>query len=154
MYKLQSGEEININEKPKEFIKKELSENETCPRILKTMIEAGRPLRIYEIAELSKMSKERVYRNINIMVSKGSILIKKAIDYKFYYPQLFYLDKDVLKILYGIMLPFIEVLDKNSDYTQSGIDNGEAILENVQMLLKLFQFDVDYTKNNDVENEF
>ena len=105
------------------------------------MIEAGRPLRLYEISELSEMSKERVRNNLKAMVSKGSILMKEAISYKYYYPQLFFLDRDVLKILYDIILPFLKEVDKNSDYSQLGIDNGEATLENIQMLLKLFQFD-------------
>ena len=148
MYKLKSGKEINTNEKSESFIKKELDKNDSQPRILKAMIESGRPLRPYEIAELSKMSRERVRINLNIMVSKGIILIEEAISYKFYYPQLFFLDRDVLKILYGIFLPFIKEVNKNTDYSQLEINNREAVLENMQMLMKLFHLDI-----NDIKNE-
>lgn len=142
MYKTKSGEEINTNERTESFIKKELSENESRPRILKAMIEAGRPLRPYEIAELSRMSKQRIYGNLDSMVSKGLILLKEELNIKYYIPQPIYLDRDLLGILYGIMLPFVKVVDNNTDCTQFEVDNREAILENIQMILKLFQFDI------------
>jgi len=147
-YKLKSGKEINTNEKPKNFIKKELNDNETRPRILKVMIEAGRPLRLFEIEKLSKMSKQKILNNLNIMISKGLILITEDINAKYYYPQPFFLDEGILNILYGIMLPFVEAVDKNTDYSQLKSDNREAVLENIQMLLKLFQFDIEDMKNN------
>lgn len=107
------------------------------------MIESGRPLRPFEIAELSEMNKTRIHNNLSDMLSKGSILMTKDINNKYYYPQLFFLDRSVLRILYEIMQPFIEVLDKNSDYSQLGNTNDrKAMIENIKMLLKLFSFDI------------
>ncbi len=66
---------------------------------------------------------------------------------KYYYPQPFFFYQDLLEVLYGSMHPFIEVVHKNSDYSQLGeTDNREAILENIKMLLKLFEFEIDDIK--------
>lgn len=147
-YKLKSGEVINTNEKPKNFIKKELNDNETRPRILKVMIEAGRPLRLFEIEKLSGMNKTKILNNLNIMISKGIILMIEDINIKYYYPQPFFLDDNILEILYGKMKPFVETINENIDYSQLEGDFGKAVVENVQMLLKIFHFDIEDMKNN------
>lgn len=134
MYRIKSGEEMDGND--------------TRPHILRTMIEAGRPLRLHEIEKLSKMSKQKILNNLNIMVSKGSILMIEDLNIKYYYPQPFFLDEDILDILYGKMLPFVEAVNKNTDYSQLKIDNRKAVLENIQMILKLFQFDIEDMKND------
>ncbi|MEE9378858.1 MAG: helix-turn-helix domain-containing protein [Candidatus Lokiarchaeia archaeon] len=111
------------------------------------MIEAGRPLRQFEIVELSGMSKTRIHNNLNIMISKGLILMTEDINNKYYYPQPFFLQQGLLEMLYGQMLPFIKGIVENIDYSQLEIDIKESALENTQMLIKLFQFDIDDMKN-------
>lgn len=130
------------------LLKKEIHTNDSQARILKVMIKAEKPLRLYETANLSKMSKERVLSNLNAMISKGLILTKEIDLKKFYIPQLFFWDSEIMGLLYEKLLPFIDIIHTNSDYSQlKEGDNRKSIIENLKMLLRLFAFEIEDTEN-------
>lgn len=77
MYKLKSGEVININETSKDFIKKETEfngKNNIESLIIRTLISAERPLRLSELAKQSNIYKEKLQYNLGNMIEKGLVL--------------------------------------------------------------------------------
>ena len=118
------------------------------------MIKLNRPLRAFEIVEASNMNKTRVHNNLNDMLSKGSILIKEMFN-KYYYPQRFFLDSEIMGLLYEKLLSFIKIIHTNTDYSQLGdADNKKSIMENFKLLLRLFGFEIEDAENEDVKFNF
>ena len=150
MYKLQSGEVININEKP-EFIKKEIElngKNDIESRIIRTLISAEKPLRLSILAKLSNIYKEKLQYNLRKMTEKGLILMVETEGKKYYIPQPIFINNDILYGLYQAITPLIKVIDKNMDYSQAkNPDIPEAFINCFQMALKLFSFDIEEFKD-------
>lgn len=137
------------------LLKKEIDQNDSQARILKVMLKLARPLRAFEIVEASNMNKTRIHNNLNAMVSKGSILVKEIEFNKYYYPQEFFLHPDLIELLYGKLIPFVEIIHINSDYSQLGVsDNRKAIIENIKLLLRMFEFEIDDIKIDDIKIDF
>ena len=135
------------------LLKKDINHKISQARILKVMIELDRPLRAFEIVEASKMNRTRVHNNLNLMVSKGSILMKEINFNKYYYPQEFFLHPEMMGLLYKKLLPFVDIIHTNSDYSQLGeFDNRKAVIENIKLLLEMFAFEIDNLKK-DYNNE-
>ena len=131
------------------LLKKDIDENDSQARILKVMIKLDRPLRAFEISVASKMNRTRVHNNLSLMVSNGSILMKEIEFNKYYYPQEFFLHPEVMELLYEKLLPFVEIIHKNSDYSQiEESDNRKAIMVNIKMLLRMFEFEIDDIKKD------
>ena len=53
-----------------------------------------------------------------------------------------------MELLYGKLIPFVEIIHTNSDYSQIGeSDNRTVIMENFKILLRMFEFEIDDFKN-------
>jgi len=149
MYKLKSGEVINITEKP-EFIKKGIElngKNDIESLIIRTLISADKPLRLSELAKKSNIYKEKLHYILKNMIADGLILMIKAEGKKYYMPQPIFVDDDILYALYQAITPLVKVIDDNMDYDQTNNpDTPEAFINCVQMALKLFSFDIEELK--------
>ena len=131
------------------LLKKDIAENDSQARILKVMIKLNRPLRAFEIAEASNINKTTIHNNLNLMLGKGFILSKEVDFNKYYYPQLFFLDLEIMSLLYEKLLPFIEIIHKNNDYSQMEDSNvKKTITESIKMLLRMFEFEIDDIKKD------
>lgn len=131
------------------LIKKDIDENDSQARILRVLIKLNKPLRAFEIVETSGMNKTRVHNNLNLMVAKGLILMKEDdLFHKCYYPQEFFLLPDIMTLLYEKIIPFINIIHDNTDYSQmEESDNRKVIIENIKVLLRMFAYEIDDFKN-------
>ena len=78
------------------------------------------------------------------MIDKGILLKEEVNDTKYYFPQPIFWDNDIINGMYERMLPFVEEIRTDLVYDQ--IKDGEeenSILECIQILLKLFSFEID-----------
>jgi len=131
------------------LLRKDINESDSQARILKIMIKLDRPLRAFEIVEASNMTKTRVHNNLKLMLENGLILSKEVDFNKYYYPQAFFLHQEVMTLLYDKLTPFVEIIHKNNDYSQlSETDNRKVVIENIKMLLRMFEFEIDDIKND------
>ena len=131
------------------LIKKDIDENDSQARILRVLIKLNKPLRAFEIVEASDMNKTRVHNNLNLMIAKGLILMKENdLFHKYYYPQEFFLLPDIMTLLYEKIIPFINIIHDNTDYSQmEESDNRKVIIENIKILLRMFAYEIDDFKN-------
>ncbi|KKN19010.1 hypothetical protein LCGC14_0949970 [marine sediment metagenome] len=125
-------------------------DNETNQaQILRVMIKEARPLRPFEIVEKTDMNKTTIHNNLKQMLDKGAILMKKVIgddnrSYKYYYPQKFYRDPDLMLLIGEVLAPFIKAIHKNTNYDQMcNNDCKTAIKDNIKLILRLFEIDID-----------
>lgn len=149
IFRLKTGEVININEKP-EFIKKETELNgktdiETL--ILRTLISAGNPLRLSELAKQSNIYEEKLRYNINNMIKKGLILmaINEYNNKKYYLPQSLFWNYEILLKINENITTIMSGISKDMDYSQTenpDTRTPEPILNCLQMALKLFNFEI------------
>lgn len=131
-------------------------DNETNQaRILEVMIKEATPLRPFEIGEyLKDMNKTTIHNNLKQMVDKGAILIIEDIgtdnrSYKYYYPQAFFRDPDLILLIGELLTPIIKPIHKNSDYSQlCDGDCRKAIKYNIKLILRLFEIDIDGETNS------
>jgi len=149
LYKLKSGEIININENAKEFIKKEteINGNDIESRIIRTMISAEKPLRLSELAKESGIYKEKLQYNLRNMIEKGLILTIMEDGKKYYIPQPIFWNNDILYKINERIIPIIKDIYNSIDYSQ--VDNpntSESLINCLQMSLKLFSFEIDEIK--------
>lgn len=145
MFKLESGEVIDISEKPREFIKKEteLNGNDIESRIIRTLISAEKPLRLSELSKQSKIYKEKLQYNLKNMVEKGLVLTAMENGKKYYAPQTIFWDNDILYKINERIIPIIKDIYKNMDYSQVESSNmPEPLINCLQMALKLFSFEI------------
>ena len=138
MYRLKSG--------------KEISSNETVPRIIRALITLNKPSRLSEIAKQSGMSKERIHKHLNGLINRGILLKHEFEGKKLYYPQLIFHEQDILYGLYERILPFINEINEDLDNTQMTVNNTEAVLGNILLALRLFEFEIQKLKE-DIKNE-
>lgn len=127
-------------------------------RILKVMIEAETPLRPFEIRDsLKDMNKTTIHNNLRKMLEKGAILMKEDIgtddrSYKYYYPQAFFRDPDLMILIGNVLAPFVKAIHNNTDYEQMcDVDCREAIKDNIKLILRLFEIDIDDEETNSIE---
>ncbi len=152
--KLKSGKEINITEKPKDFMKKghELNGDETIPRIIRALITLNKPSRLSEIAKQSNMSKERIHRHLDPLINRGILLKREFEGKKLYCPQSIFKERDILYGLYERLLPFNNEINEDLDNSQMSVSNSEAVLENILLALRLISFEIEELKD-DIKNE-
>lgn len=145
-----SGEVININEKSKDFIKKEIKlngKNDIESRIIRVMISANKPLRLSELVKQSGIYREKVQYNVNNMIKKGLILmaINEYDNKKYYLPQLLFWNNEILLKINEKIITIISDISKDMDYSQTENPDTltpEPILSCLQMALKLFNFEI------------
>lgn len=145
MYKLKSGEVININEKPKEFIKKEteLNGNDIESLIIRNLISAEKPLRLSELVKQTNIYKQKLLYNLKNMVKKGLVLTAIEDGKRYYAPQTIFWDNDILYKINERIVPIIKDIYKNMDYSQIQNPNApEPLINCLQMALKLFSFEI------------
>lgn len=131
-------------------------DNETNQaRILKVMIEEARPLRPFEIRDfLRDMNKTTIHNNLKQMLGKGAILIEEVIgeddrSHKYYYPQSFFRDPDLMLLIGNVLAPFVEAIHNNTDYEQMcDGDCREAIKNNIKLILRLFEININGETNS------
>ena len=146
MYKLESGEVININEKPKDFIKKTIElngKNDIESLIIRVLISAEKPLRLSELAKQSGIYKEKLQYNLRKMTEKGLVLTAIEDGKKYYAPQTIFWDNDILYKISERIVPIIKDIYKNMDFSQVESPNApEPLINCLQMALKLFSFEI------------
>lgn len=150
IYKLKSGEVVNINEKPKDFIKKEIElngKNDIETLILRTLISAGTPLRLSELAKMSDIYREKIQYNITKMIKKGLILmaINEYDNKKYYLPQSLFWNNEILLKINESITTIMSDISKDMDYSQTENPDTltpEPILSCLQTALKLFNFEI------------
>ena len=138
MYKLKKGYELNGDE--------------TILRIIRALITLNKPSRLSEIAKQSKMSKERIHKHLNSLINRGILLKHESEGMKLYYPQLIFKEKNILYGLYERVLPFNNEINEDIDSSQMSVSRSEAVLENILLALRLFEFEVQKLKD-DIKNE-
>lgn len=147
MYKLKSGEEITINEIPKDFIRKktDIDGKHTSTRIIRALIIANKPLRLYEITNKTGMSKERILKNLKKMISIGYLVMKEHEGVKYYVLQPIYWNNDIMYGMYERTLPFLSEINEEIDRSQT--NNPNIVLDNLQMVLALFNYNIEEIKD-------
>ncbi len=79
------------------------------------------------------------------MIDKGILLKKEVNDTKYYFPQPIFWNNDTINGMYERMLPFVKEIRDDLIYDQikdSEYEN-KSVLECIQILLKLFSFEIE-----------
>lgn len=126
--------------------KSELNDNDTPAHILRVLIETNQALRLSDIAQECKMSRERIYQCLKGMIEKGIIIKEKIGNSKYYYPQYIFWNNDIVNGMYQQMLPFIGDINETIHTGQAKIPRKQVVLENLSILLKLFSFEIEDLK--------
>jgi len=102
-------------------------------------------LRCIDIAKECKMGRERIHQNLSKMVDNGILLKKKIDGIKYYFPQPIFWNNDIVNGMYERMLPFVKEIRDDLIYDQIKDEECEkhSVLECIQILLKLFSFEIE-----------
>jgi len=125
-----------------------IDERETFTHILRVLITRNIGLRSCDIAKECHMGRERIAQNLTKMVDKGILLREEVKGTKYYFPQPIFWNNDIVNGMYERMLPFIQEISEDLVYEQMNDDGNvkHPSLECIQILLKLFDFEIDKIK--------
>ena len=129
-----------------------INERDTYVHILRVLITRNMGLRCIDIAKECKMGRERIHQNLSKMIDKGILLKEEVNGTKYYFPQPIFWDNDILNGMYERMLPFVKEINDDLIYDQ--IKDGEyekhSVLECIQILLKLFSFEIEELERKNI----
>ncbi len=122
-----------------------INERDTHAHILRVLITRNMGLRCTDIAKECKMGRERISQNLSKMIDKGILLKEEVNNTKYYFPQPIFWDNDIINGMYERMLPFVKEIKDDLIYDQIKDDECErtSVLECIQILLKLFSFEIE-----------
>jgi hypothetical protein len=76
------------------------------------------------------------------MVHWGIIITSQSEDKTFYHLQKAYWDDRLLENLSLMLVPYMEEMSKNLDFSQVEVSTTEAVIRNLFMFLRLFETEI------------
>jgi len=110
-------------------------------QIVKAMQKADRPLILQHISELSKVSTQLTAYHMKQMVEWGiaGTVDVNGDDKTYYMLQPAYYDRKWLEALFALLLPYLQSMKKQMDFSGTKVDSSKAIVRNLSMFLRLFE---------------
>ncbi|MCJ7634895.1 hypothetical protein MUP77_21215 [Candidatus Bathyarchaeota archaeon] len=112
-------------------------------RIIETLRRAGRPLIAQHIAKRSHLYPQLVRYHLGQMVEWGMVTTSNSEDKTFYQLQKPYYDEQLMEVLSEMLIPYMQNMSKDIDYSQVKVSTGEAAIRNLFMFLRLFETEID-----------
>ena len=150
--KLKSGEVIKLKDNNNSHIlrkEKELPNGETRAHIIRALIKEGKAMRCMEIAKACKMSRSRIIQNLPLMIKDGILLMIIEKGNKYYCPQPIFWDNNIIYGMYERMFPFVDEIYDNLETEQMEVDGNIAVMDCIQIALKLFYFEIEKIKKKE-----
>lgn len=124
-------------------------------KIIQALRRADGPLIMHHVAKRSHMSVQLVRYHIEQMLEWGIIVASTDKDKTVYTLQEAYYEDQLLEELLAIIIPYMEKMSENMDFSQIKVPSSEAVIRNLFMFLRLFQTEIDkrpYEKRKQVKN--
>lgn len=122
-------------------------------KIIKTLRRAGEPLIAQHIAKRSRLNPQVVSYQLEQMVDWGIITKLNVEDKMLYQLQKSYCDEKLLELLSNTLIPFMNRICNQMDFSQIKISSTEAVMRNLFMFLRMFESELGKLPvNNDLSN--
>ena len=112
-------------------------------KIIQVLRRAGGPLIMQHVAKRSHLSVQLVSYHIDQMLEWGIITASRSEDKTVYRLQEAYYDDQLLEDLSQMLIPYMEKMSENMDYSQIKVAPTEAVIRNLFMFLRLFQTEIE-----------
>lgn len=112
-------------------------------RIIETLRRAGKPLIAQHIAKRSHLYPQLVRYHLGQMVEWGMVTTSNSEDKTFYQLQKPYYDEQLMEALSEMLIPYMQNMSKDMDFSQVKVSTGEAVIRNLFMFLRLFETEID-----------
>ena len=112
-------------------------------KIIQTLRRANKPLITYHVAKRSKMSIQLVIYHLEQMLDWGIIIASNDGEKTLYRLQEAYYEDQLLEDLLAIIIPYMEKISINMDFSQIKVSETEAVEKNLFMFLRLFQKEIE-----------
>ena len=111
-------------------------------KIIQTLRRAREPLIAQHIAKRCRLSPQLVSYHLEQMIQWGMIVTSSSEDKTFYHLQKAYWDDRLLENLSLMLVPYMEEMSKNLDFSQVTVSTTEAVIRNLFMFLRLFETEI------------
>lgn len=114
-------------------------------KIVQTLRRAGKPLIAQHIAKRSRLTPQLVSYQLEQMVDWGIVTTSNIEDKTFYQLQKPYCNEGLLEILSDMLIPYMNKISVQMDFSQIKISPTEAVIRNLFVFLRLFETEIEAT---------
>ena len=110
---------------------------------------------MYHVAKRSHMSVQLVRYHIEQMLEWGIIVASTDEDKTVYTLQEAYYNYQLIEDLSIMLIPYMEKMSEDMDFSQIKVPSSEAVIRNLFMFLRLFQTEIEkrpYEKREQLKN--
>jgi len=112
-------------------------------KIIQVLRRANGPLIMHHVAKRSRLSVQLVNYHVEQMLDWGIIVASTNEDKTVYMLQEAYYENQLLEDLLDTIIPYMEKMSQNMDFSQIKVPETEAVIRNLFMLLRLFQTEIE-----------
>ena len=112
-------------------------------KIIQVLRRADGPLIMQHVAKRSRMSVQLVSYHLEQMVEWGIIVTATDEDKTVYTLQNAYYEDQLLEDLAEMLIPYMEKMSENMDYSQIKVPPTESVIRNLFMFMRLFQNEIE-----------
>ena len=98
---------------------------------------------MHHVAKRSRLSVQLVNYHVEQMLDWGIIVASTNEDKTVYMLQEAYYENQLLEDLLDTIIPYMEKMSQNMDFSQIKVPETEAVIRNLFMLLRLFQTEIE-----------
>ena len=123
-------------------------------KIIQVLRRANGPLIMHHVAKRSHMSVQLVKYHIVQMLEWGIITASTDKEKTVYTLQEAYYEDQFLEDLLAVIIPYMEKMSKNMDFSQIKVPETDAVIRNLFMFLRLLQTEIEkrpYEKRKQVK---
>jgi predicted transcriptional regulator len=124
-------------------------------KIIQVLRRANGPLIMHHVAKRSRLSVQLVNYHVEQMLDWGIIVASTNEDKTVYTLQEAYYEDQLLEDLLDTIIPYMEKMSQNMDFSQIKVPETEAVIRNLFMLLRLFQTEIEkrpYNKKTPIKD--
>ncbi len=112
-------------------------------KIIQALRRADGPLIMQHVAKRSHLSVQLVNYHVEQMLEWGIIVALNSGDKTVYSLQEAYYEDQLLEDLSQMLIPYMQKMSGNMDFSQIKVSPTEAVIRNLFMLMRLFQTEIE-----------